>query len=307
MWFLFFLLSLCIFPFIKDRCLDRGLSEKWQEVSPRVDLLAVDIFHRTLFSSDMLQVKITERSTCFIDKLLPLKPIHLLYSPCYSFAPKQATMQGMRKMHILEIPDLEKKCISAYPQFPSIFRISPLQKTSNFFREIVYMHFSPLQKKTSKMYMHFLWYKKCMYTTKTVFFLKKTVYMHFFGWPRISKICIFLGKMHIFQDPGLEKNAYTQFPENLYMHFLGWPGISKICIFLGKMHIFQDPGLEKKCIYTISRKICICIFWGGLESHRKMHIFEDPGLEKKCIYTISRKICICIFLGGLESQKYAFS
>ena len=97
-------------------------------------------------------------------------------------------------------------------------------------------------------------------------FLKK-LYMHFLGWPGISKICIFLGKMHIFQDPGLEKKMHIHnFPKNLYMHFLGWPGISKICIFLGKMHIFQDPGLEKKCIYTFFPKngkippICKCIF-----------------------------------------------
>ena len=60
------------------------------------------------------------------------------------------------------------------------------------------------------------------------------------------------------------KNAYTQFPEHLYMHFLGWPGISKICIFLGKMHMFQDPGLEKKCISAFFQKNGkippICIF-----------------------------------------------
>ena len=133
------------------------------------------------------------------------------------------------------------------------------------------MHFSPLQKKLQNVYAFFVVQKmqKNAYTQQKLIFLKKTVYMHFLGWPGISKICIFPRKMHIFQDPGLEKKCiYTISRKNLYMHFLGWPGISKICIFPRKMHIFQDPGLEKKCIYTISRKICICIFWGGLESQK---------------------------------------
>ena len=113
------------------------------------------------------------------------------------------------------------------------------------------MHFFPT-KKTSKMYMHFLWYKKCLYTTKTIFFEKT-------------------------DD----------------MHFLGWPGISKICIFLGKMHIFQDPGLEKKCIYAISRKFVYAFFgvawnlknmhfprenayFSGSRAGKKMHIRNFP-------------------------------
>ena len=57
-----------------------------------------------------------------------------------------------------------------------------------------------------------------------------------------------------FQDPGLEKNAYQQFPENLDMHFFGWPGSYKTCIFSRKMHVFQDPGLEKKCISAFFSK-----------------------------------------------------
>ena len=138
--------------------------------------------------------------------------------------------------------------------------------------------------------------------------------MHFFGWPGISKICIFLGKMHIFQDPGLEKNvythffqkngkippicifprkmhifvaqtltqkmhihlwcffggeknAYTQFPENLYMHFLGWPGISKICIFL----YFSGYRAGKKCISAFFQK--------KLKNSTDMHFFRG-----KCMF-----------------------
>ena len=105
--------------------------------------------------------------------------------------------------------------------------------------------------------------KKCIYTIS-----RKFVYA-FFGVAWNLKNMHFPRENAYFSGSRAGKKMHIHnFPKKLYMHFLGWPGISKICIFLGKMHIFQDPGLEKKCIYTISRKICICIFWGGLESQK---------------------------------------
>ena len=131
----------------------------------------------------------------------------------------------------------------------------------------------------------------------------KNLYMHFLGWPGISKICIFLGKMHIFQDPGLEKKCiYTFFPKKIGK-------IPPICIFPRKMHIFVAQTLtqkmhihlwcffggEKMHIHNFPKNLYmhflgwpgiskICIFLG------KMHIFQDPGLEKNVYQHFSKKM-----------------
>ena len=107
--------------------------------------------------------------------------------------------------------------------------------------------------------------------------------MHFFGRSGISKIC---RKVHIFQDPGLKKNAYTQFPP------------PKFCIFSRKMHVFAAQALTQKMhIHLVGffggPKNAYPHFWKIVDMHfllaldpEKMHI---PDLQKRLIYIFSKK------------------
>ena len=226
------------------------------------------------------QQRVFERPSCLFNQLLPFRPIHLLYLPYCSFAPKQATIARHKEMHIFEIPDLEKK--KPYPQFSSIFRICRYA-------------FFPLQKNLQNAHAFFVVQKMCVHN-KNYSFFQKTDDMHFLGWPGSWKTCIFSRKMHVFSGSRAGKKCISAISRKFGYAFFWVAWILQNMHFLKENACFSGSRAGKKMHISIFfQKIMeippICIF------SRKMHVFVAQTLTQKM-----HEHLWCFFGGGKNAH-----